>query len=497
VRRKLSCLVSLVSLALGVACNGSAPSDFVVHMVDATGQSPFTTNCLSGDVRVDVLQGTNAVLTSHGTLTGSTLGALSVQIPSYDLVTTIEVTVTCNDGTFLIGATPSFLPVGYAYIDVVLGPPGTCRLLSMPVLSGPRSALSLVGLHANVVAIGGLDGEAAPSASVEVIDPMTLTSTSALAFSGLPTGAGRGRAVALGDAGGTQIVLVSDRENLILDTAEGAMAPVTTLSGLHHGVGSESAVVGLNGNGVAIVGGVFDGIAQTGISWIDTNGTVTLGALSVPRRQPGAALVGANELLVVGGQDAGEPLFELVRLFASPTQPSTTFDVPTHEQRYAPVVTTDAQHAAAWVGFGQTAADATGTLLATSWVVTDCSTTCTSITAGPTVAMPRHDVAVVTHEVGMAGTSGAVSETLVIGGAVGTSAVGQIDRITFSNGTVTLGTFGQLANLAGRSAAGAAEVNAGVFLVAGGVDDHQMALQTIEICFPSALEPITIAGTTM
>jgi hypothetical protein len=203
-------------------------------------------------------------------------------------------------------------------------------------------------------------------------------------------------------------------------------------------------------------------------------------------------------LLVAGGQDAGQPIFELVRLLA--TDPGTPFDVPTPEQRYAPVIATDAQHTQAWVGFGETAADGSGTLLATSWLLRNCTSTCTSITPGPTVAMPRRDVAVVAHQVGAMGTSGALYETLVIGGdsdAMSTpTPTRRIDRITLDPMTgVSIGTFGQLANLGGLGAVGAAEMSAGVFLVAGGVDDHGMAQPAIEICFPAALEPITLAAT--
>jgi hypothetical protein len=499
VRRAVTLLVSLVL----AACSDGPRPDFIVHLVDATGASPFRTACTSGDVEVDVQQGTNAVLTSHGTLNNSALGALSVQIPSYGTLTTIEVTVACSDGSRLVGATPRFLPVGYTSVDVVLGVPSSCALLTMPALSAPREGLALVTLGANVVAIGGLEGVAMPSSRVQVLDPMTLTSNAAaLEFSpGLPSGAGLGGFAALGDTNGSDLVIVTDTLRAVFNAAQADEMMRTIAISLHTGAGSESAVIGLEGNGVAVIGGAADGTAQLGISWIDTNGQVTRGSLAHARRQPAAAIVGSSHVLVAGGQAAGEPLFELVPFSATSAAQSMAFDAPTPgEVRYAPVIATDVLHAHAWVGFGETTPepDGTGTLLATSWVLGDCQHTCTTVTAGPTVAMPRRDVAVVAHHVGMLGTNVDAFETLVIGGDAGSTPrpMRQIDRIAFdAHGAVTIDTFGLLANVGGLSSVGATDIAAGVFLVAGGVDQTGTALRDVEICFPAALEPITAAAT--
>ena len=485
-------LALLLLAILAVSCGPTSRPDYVIHLVNGMGGNPFDMRCRSGDVQVDVQQETNPVLTTHGSLTFGTLSSLTVSIPSYGLLTSIEVTVHCTDGTSaeLIGATPRFIPTGYGFVDIVLGQPSTCEHLAMPALRTPRSSPHFVTLGANVLVIGGLEGSMSPSPHVQVLDPVALTyNTAAVEFPMLSIGIGLGAAAPLSPQ---SLVVASDTVTAIFDATPNLRTPrVVVPTVLHRGAGSESAVVALNGSGVAIIGGFVDGAAVSGITWISTSGTSMSGQMRFPRRRPGAAVVGPNRLLVVGGQAMGDPLFELMAFLSTDPAASMPFGSPS-ETRYAPVVTTDASHTHAWVGYGETALDVTSTLPMASWELGTCALTC-RVTPGQTVTDPRRDVAVVAHHVGIHGapTTDAY-ETLVIGGTGATGTSGAIDRITFDDhGAVTLTAFGTLGTHVVLSDVGAAEIGAGVFLVGGGLDAAGTAQQGIEICFPAALEPIT------
>src|SRR3954463_13242090 len=96
------------------------------------GGKPFSSRCQTGSIRIDVAQGTNAVLTTNGSIGA---GPISVQIPSYGLLTQIQVTASCTDGSSLIGSTPEFVPVGFGFVNIVLGRPNECLSLQQPTLA--------------------------------------------------------------------------------------------------------------------------------------------------------------------------------------------------------------------------------------------------------------------------------------------------------------------------------------------------------------------------
>ena len=477
----------VLSALLALSCGNTARPDFVVHLVDTQHGNPFA-RCDSGMVRVDVQQDTNALLTSNANITGTgMISSLAVEIPSYGLTTQIGVTVTCTgrDGALtLIGATPHFIPVGYGFVNVVLGEPRHCETLSSPSLAQTRVGPHLVRLHANVIVLGGLEGaEGVPSTHVQALDSVTLTTNVAASqFDALGIGIGLGHAVVL-DA--TRMVFASDSLTGIFDASPTATAPLTTLS---HSGGSEAAVVELSGNGVAIVGGAIGGDATPQVMWVLPNGSTVETQLLHPRRAPGAALVG-NRLLVVGGQAPGEPLFELAPLMGD----SVIAFGPTSEQRYGAVVVSDRTRARVFVGLGTDAADG-GAPIDSTWALSSCAAAGCSFAPGPTLADPRTGVAVVPHVVGEVG-GGEDYEILLLGGAdtAGTASM-LVDRVRFeSDGTVSVAAAG--APPAGlldtpRTHAGATEIGGGVVLVAGGRDDRGDALQSLEVCFPEYLRPV-------
>lgn len=488
-RRSALCLAAFLALS----CGNTARPDFVVHLVNASnGGDPFGT--CSGDLQVDVQQSTNAVVTTHATLNSGRLTSFTVEIPSYGLLTEIHVTATCNDGTQLIGATPRFFPVGYPFVDIVLGRPTTCERLASPMLRTTRRAPHLLTLGANVIAVGGLEADMSPSTHVQALDSLSLTSTAATTvteFDALTPGAGLGGAAVLGD---TTFLVVSDFSALF-DAGPGVTTRVTTPS-LHAGAGSESAVVSLNGRGVAVVGGLVSGVPANGITWFDSAGHTTTGTLRFARRRPAAVAVGASFLLVAGGQAMGDSLFELVPLNATSSDLSVPFG-PTDELRYAPVATASASHASAWVGLGNARPDDTGAIATTTWEIGRCSASgCDVVRAGADYPDPRGDVAVVEHHVGLVGSALDGWETLILGGSDPSGMPSNlIDRLVFDDaGHVTITPFGTLP--AGvlpdpRTGVGATDIGSGILLVAAGVDDAGTAQQDVSICFPAALRPIT------
>lgn len=472
--------------ALGAGCTSTTRPDFVVHVVSPSGANPFLDPdfCANGTLNVDVWQPGGEVLTQHATITGGTIGDLTVSIPSYGALTRIHARADCSGGsvTGVLGATPQFVPIGYPGVDVVVGAPGTCVELSAPTLAPARVAPALVALGANVLVFGGRSSSGSPQQRIQVVDPVQLTSTAAGvggAFDPLTVGIGVGGAVVL-DA--TRVAFVSDTLDGIYETSQSATGDRLSTLAVHTGAGDASAIVDLGGSGMAVVGG-FDGTAAVDtITWVPSNGNApTTGHLVHPRRRPTAVLFAGGRLLVVGGQAAGAPLFEIVTPMGSS---SATFG-PT-DARYAPLVATDRTRMHAFVALGTADPDGTGAILDTTLEVGACTTD--GCTAQPGETWPgtlRRGFAVVAHDVGTSGY-----ETLVFGGVDAAGMPTQAaDRIEIAqDGMASVTTFGHLA--VARDRPGAVAIASGVVLVAGGADAAGNALGGIEICFPTELAPI-------
>ena len=488
--RRLAVALALLALS----CGPTSRPDFVVHLVNAQGGNPFETllmhggACTSGTIRVDVQQGTNDVLTSNAMVNGAMIASLSVEIPSYALVTQIEVHVACASGMTLVGATPHFAPVGYGFVDIVLGEPSTCDPLVSPTLTPSRIAPSMVTLGANVLMVGGRASDGSPFQTIQALDPVRLTyATAPVQSDPISIGIGLGGAAALTS---TQLFFVSSQRTGTFDATPGTATPVVDVA-VHEGGTRESAVVGLAGNGVAVVGG-FDGTAAvSGITWISPTGVATQGSLAHPRRRPSAVVLGGTKLLIVGGQDATLPLFEIVELM------SGTAAIPfgPNEARYAPVIATDVSGSHAFVALGTSDVADDTSAVAGTYALSACTTAgCGMVVPGAPIAteMLRGHVATVTHQVGLGVGTVVTSqnETLVVGGIERTGAPSRsIDRITVgSEGQFSVTAFGMLT--VARDQPSVSEIGGGVVLVAGGADAIGNALNTVEICFPTELRPI-------
>lgn len=485
--------VFLFCASLALSCTNTTRPDFLVHLVTPNGSSPFIDgSCSSGVVRVDVQQGTGAVLTSNGSFTNGTLNnALRVQIASYGQLTQIQVTVSCASGGRLIGSTPHFVPVGYGFVDVVIGAPNSCETLSWPTLTPARAEPTLVTLGANVLVVGGRATNGEAFSQFQLLDPIQLTVVGephSIPDPAFTVDVGVGGAAPLTQ---TVIVFVPDVQPSTFDATQGATTPRAALTGVHPGAGSESTVVVVPSYGVAIVGGFDGGDGVSGITWVRADGSdTTTTELSSTRRHPAVVPLGSSRLLVAGGQAEGMPLFEIVSNGGNGTPVTGS---PT-EARYRAVAASDLAHSHALVALGSASADDPSMLRSSTYVLSACTATNCTITAGPTLAgdQLRSGVTAISHRAGTEGTSTPtdVYETLLVGGVDASGAPSRaIDRIRFDGATATVAGFAQL--VAPRGVPGATDIGGGIVLVAGGADERDNAITSVEICFPAELRPIT------
>jgi hypothetical protein len=224
---------------------------------------------------------------------------------------------------------------------------------------------------------------------------------------------------------------------------------------------------------------------------VDASGIVHAdagGRLTHPRRRPAAAYVD-RKLVVAGGQAEGAPLFEILTA-GSTIDPATPFATSTTEARYAPVLTTDLAHARAFLVLGSADAHDDALVRQTTYELTTCTVSGCTVTDGPAFTDARAGAAAVTHGVGSSTPSTAQTETLLVGGTEGGVPSPLVDRITFDGMHFRLEPSGGMLR-APRDQPGATEIGGGVILVGGGADADGNARNTLELCFPRILAPIS------
>ncbi len=479
-------LLALLLLGLVSSCGTPARPPYTISIVTASGGNPFTSGLgviRSGRVEIRVRQTDMAVLMGGATISGGAIDAVDVPIPTFGLITRIQVEVFDDnaadpDAPVLIGASPPFVPLGYAFVRIVVGPPSMCDLLSAPSLSSDRVGPNLVAVASNLVSIGGLETDGMASSHVEVLSPVQLTYPVApLEYDGLARPIGEGGAVRLLDT--TLILALSDVRRAVLYDVDPAreglrdedLSEAQTGNQVHAGAGSSSALVDLGADGAAIVGGVEGDQASDGITWVDLLGFATTSHLSTRRERPAAVRIG-GEILVAGGQAPGEPLFERISIDAAHT--STSFG--DGEPRFGAVLVRDSGSTRAWLGFGE---DADGTLLDSAIRIEGCPRACVATATDP-IAQPRRGVRVVER----------ASETVILGGSDDTGPTNAVDRVRFVAGAPVVEALGVLG--AARDRPGAAAIGGGVIVVGGGegVRPELHALRDMEICFPERLDAL-------
>jgi hypothetical protein len=475
----------LVFLLLGVAllgmslvtlpgCRGARTSALIVQIIAPDETNPAAGRG-SGVLRVRVEQ--NGEILEGETDVRSERFDLIVPIRSYATPARIQVELDLERG-LQIGAVPYFAPLGAGFVRVVVGAPGTCATLIEPRLPDPRIDAALVAVDANLLLFGGTTARAGGSGHdrVGVIGAIHLTwgggyVENALDPLTVPLGATRAARLASTD----RVVAISDsRTEAVLYDLGFNVVPRETVLDVHDGVGASSALVDLDTDGVAIVGGGTESAPGGTITWIDATGAISETPLAEPRAHPAAIRVGPG-ILIAGGQAEGRPFLEYARLRERGI-PIAGTEAPV---RRAPVVVRDPSRRAALVLGGE---DATGQPVSETTIVTGCPDACT-VAPGPVWERARLGPAIAETD----------RSTFLLGGTSidptshGSMASAAVDEIVIVGDTVSFETFGDLDRP--RARATAVHLASGLVLVVGGVGPEGVGLATFTLCWPNALEP--------
>ncbi|MDQ3034974.1 MAG: hypothetical protein M3Y87_21380 [Myxococcota bacterium] len=480
-RPRLSALSALCCALALIACE-EAPRDSgrLIQIVDEESRNPVA-GLGTGELRFEIDQGgpehrqTIVDRYSAGTFD------IPVVIESYVAPTRISVTIQPAEGEPggpRIGAVPAFIPFSVGFARVVVGAPLTCAELIDPRLPSERLDLALVSQQSTLWAIGGTQRGTGTDIPLAISAPQ-LTWPEALVD---PTTIGASiepfsqnlqetQAMRVGDTGAIAIL---SRTAAFLWTPGAGETPISR----HDGAGIGSTLADLGSEGVAIVGGgnaeptMMTRVGQ--ITWVDAAGATTTTALATPRRNPAAIFVG-GVLLIAGGQEDGQPLFEIAPLRSNASAiPSTPNDA-----RSAPILVRDPRHQTAALLGGR---DASGELVGEVILVTGCPAC--ELTALPSPdndwTQPREGPAVV--ETGRA--------TWILGGigADGNASDGA-DRVTVTSVATSIASLERGLDLP-RARASAAHLAQGVVVLAGGHDESDRDVDHLTICWPESLEPL-------
>ncbi|MGB5810233.1 MAG: hypothetical protein WBG86_06865, partial [Polyangiales bacterium] len=201
------------------------------------------------------------------------------------------------------------------------------------------------------------------------------------------------------------------------------------------------------------------GTAQTAVSVVAPDGSVTFRQLSQPRSGPAAVALGAD-VLVIGGDEAGDA--ELLREGSATGEPVTDLSDGVRESG---LLVGDAQSRALLIG----GTDSEGAIRQDSVRIEGCPDACVS-SAGPQWATAR--LQALQPE----------ATALIIGGAEST----EIEEVQWSGDDVRIAPLFDLT--VPRAAAGGIVFESGAFVVGGG-DDGVNRRADFEFCAPDPLAP--------
>ncbi len=470
--RAISMCIGLVLLA---GCEETPrESARMVQIVDERGGNPVA-DLGPGELRFEIDQGDAArrqtIVTSYR---GGTFDITS-PIDNYGLPTRLGVEIESDDSrAHRIGAVPAFVPLAVGFARVVMGEPLHCAGLAQPRLPEERLGLALVSQGATFWTIGGTHRGASTDVpwsisapqltwADAIVDPTMIPGVAIEPFS---PGLRESQAMLLGETGA--IVIVDPSRAFIWQPGQGE----TALS-LHDGAGSESTLVDLGSDGIAVVGG--DGSSD--ISWIATNGVVSKTRMSVVRRQPAAAFVG-GALVIAGGQEEGQPLLERAGI----GRDGVAIDAGGTSARMAPLlVRDDSRRMAALLG-GQ---DADGEFVSESLLVRSCpACEIDSLASEYDWVRPRLGSAVVETAEGTWILGGLAADACPAGTPMCASR--DADRVVVSADGVT---FESMMLDVPRARASAAELARGVVVLLGGLDASGREVDHLTMCWPERLEP--------
>lgn len=479
-QRRAALLALACALSLSACDEGPRADPPSVYIVDAEGNNPLMGR---GTITIVVDQGT---LEDRRTFVreyeGGSFEPFSELVSNLGARTRISVEARSDDepARVQIGSIPRYIPL-YGFASVVLGEPRTCAELSQPLLPQERSDLALVAQGATMWVIGGTDrsqstdiplGISSAQLAVwegAIVDATTITEFPVDRFS---SGLHETQAVLLPPpADGQQSIIVLSRNRAFRWNANDGETSVD----VHTGAGRGS-LVDLGSDGAAIVGGGdLTGRADR-ITWVDALGMTTQTRLATPRRDPAAIFVG-GALLVAGGQEDGQPLFEIASLRGD----GTAVDLSPTDARELPILVRDPQHRTAALLGGR---DASGELVHQVLLVNGCPGACAieALPAANDWADPRVGAAVTETARG----------TWILGGLSPCAAPATecpsagADRVTVTNVAISIDARSLDTP---RAHAAAAHLGQGIVVLAGGVG-ADLDIDHLTMCWPAELEPL-------
>lgn len=445
-------LLRLIGLTcvLAVACDDTAPFVFQAAVVDAAGGNPAA-GTDADELLIQIREGDGEPRNFEFPISNGQFDA-TLDFESFVDLTRVRVSLQ-GATTDLVAAPPQFVPaVSGAFMRVVATPPGSCVRIAFDMMDSPREAFGMVQSGTFALLVGGTTAE---EEQVEFLDVLEWDSRLFDEDFSLST-LGPTRAAPIDE--GQILVLPTNATAFVFDMLD-AQDRISSVV-LHPGAGPRSALVSIPGRGAMVIGGEIGGEAQSAVSLVDSEGTVTALQLSAPRSLPAAAALG-DDVLVVGGEPAGTAEI----LPAGGTQ-GQSLSSAADGVREDGVLVTDGQNRALLVG----GAGEGGEVRQDTLRFDDCPGTCSS-SAGPSWTSARLEVLQ------------PFGSTLLIGGAESA----EVDEVQWSGSEPTFVSLVELA--VPRASAGAIVLESGLFIVGGG-NDGVSARDDFEVCVPESLEPL-------
>ena len=443
-------LLALVLFSV-VACDDDVTQFvFEAAIVDGNASNPVAGTDAT-TLRVGIAEGEQPIRELEFPITDGQFEAV-LEFVSFSSITRVRVELE-GPTTDFITAPPAFVPsASRGFLQMVAAEPASCELVSFNRMEAPRAEFGMVQSGTFALLAGGTT---TTDEQVEFLDALEWGSrlfTEDFSLSSL----GATRAATVGE--GQILVLPTDAGPFIFDMIDASQRVTQVV--LHAGAGPRSALVSIPGVGAMVIGGEAAGVPRSGVSLVESGGTVSSFSLSQARAGATATALG-EDVLVVGGDASGSA--EILLAGNAMGQPITG-------------VLDGIRDGGMLVGDGQTQAlliggeDETSSLRQDTLSFQSCPAECTA-SPGPSWGTARLQAIV------------PQGSSLIVGGA----ASPLVEAVRWEEGDVRIETVAQL-NIP-RASAGAIVYESGAFVIGGG-DDGTGARDDFEFCVPASLTPL-------
>ncbi len=448
-------------LALGACSDPPQLPDSNLYVVLADGSNPLSGRSLT-TARAFFVQDLAGSVEDfvESEIVGGTFD-LRVPVQTYAAPILLRVELASVSGVELVGGSPSYYPAESSDLELLVGVPGTCAVVTQTVLATPRASLGAALLGSYAVLAGGDAEGGASSAKLDAIDLLTYTR---YGVTDAATTLSASRVVPIDRT--RSLVVSEERAPFIwrlFSSDVNAGRPVPTL---HVGAATADAVVAAPGHGAAVVGGGDDLTPSGRMSWISasTESVTTLDlAAALPHR---VAAFAQNGLWIVSRGD-GDAMLEQV----APNGTTATVRIAAIPDgvRLGGSLVFSADGTAGLLFGG---VDDMGMIRTDTVRFTGCPDAC-SASAGPTWSLAREGAFV--------DPSG-----LVVGGDAGAGPLTTVERVVFGPLGASFEPFASLTTA--RAQAAAVRLPTGPLLVFGGLGASGV-LGSTEVCFPPPASP--------